>query len=89
MLKENYCVHAGFFFSGFFQVGKGKKRIFPGGEKRKSAGILPKKRAFLRVKKLKNLFLSKISGGEKSMSGGEFSPPALRKKNPATTRILA
>ena len=63
-------------------MGKGKKWNFPGGEKRKLAGILPELHTILRVKKLKTLFLSKISGGEKSMSGGELSPPALRKKKP-------
>ena len=62
------------FFSGFFQVGKGKKRIFPGGEKRKSAGILPKKHAILRVKKLKKpLFVENFRGGRNRFQG-EFSP---------------
>ena len=82
-VRSHQRKHMQGFFSGFFQVGKGKKWIFPGGEKRKLAGILPELHTILRVKKLKTLFLSKISGGEKSMSGGELSPPALRKKNPA------
>ena len=74
------------FFSGFFQVGKGKKsKFFPGGEKRKLGGILPEKHAILHVKKLKNLFLSKISGGGGEIDSRGSSPPALRKKNPALT----
>ena len=35
----------------FFQVGKGKKWNFLGGEKRKWIGILPEKYTILRVKK--------------------------------------
>ena len=37
------------FFQVFFQVGKGKKWIFPGGEKRKLPGILPELHTILRV----------------------------------------
>ena len=66
-------------------MGKGKKWNFPGGEKQKLVGILPELHTILRVKKIKKLFLSKISGEEKSMSGGELSPPPCpTEKNPAT-----
>ena len=50
-------------FPGIFQVGKGKKWNFPGGEKLKLIGILPEKYTILRVKKVNALFLSKIAGG--------------------------
>ena len=56
-----YATMAG--FSGFFQVEKGKKWIFPGDEKQELPGILPERHAILRVKILKTLFLSNISGG--------------------------
>ena len=76
---QDYCQG---FFSGFFQVGKGKKWIFPGGEKRKLGGILPEKHAILRVKKFKNLFLSKISGGGEIDFRGGVLPTCPTEKPP-------
>ena len=69
------------FFQVFLRWGRVKSEFFERVKTENQPVFDLKKRAFLRVKKLKNLFLSKISGGEKSMSGGEFPPPtALRKK---------
>ena len=79
---------SGFFFQVFSRWGRVKSEFFHGGETRKLGGILPEKHAILRVKKFKNLFLSKISGGEKSISGGgEFSPLPYGKKNPAMCTV--
>ena len=48
---------------GFFQVGKGKKWNFPGGEKQELPGILPEqKHTILRAKKLKTCFCQKFQG---------------------------
>ena len=52
---------------------------FPMDEMRKLLDILPEWHAVLPVKKLKALFLSKISGGRIDFRG-EFPPPTLRKE---------
>ena len=69
-------------------MGKGKKRIFPGGEKRKSAGILPKKTRLFTCQKIKKPLFVENFRGEKSMSGGS-SPPCPTEKNPMTMLLLA
>ena len=60
-------------------VWKGKSE-FSRGEKQKLVGILPEKRSILRVKKLKTLFLSKITGGKVDSRGECSLPPVLWKK---------
>ena len=75
-------MQAGAIVRVFFQVGKGKKWNFSGGEKQELPGISPEKHAILRVKKLKTLFVENFRGRESILEEGS-SPPCPTEKNHA------